>query len=88
MFGNPISTLMSSATTTSQASEGSLKLFEQILDYIRSNLANIQKTWGPESAQYKSALGIMNGFLEENAKRLKVEKPDLEDLMKSMKLDD
>ncbi len=87
MFGDPIGKLMSSVKTDPQPSEETLRLFEQVLDYIRGNLANIRKTWGPESAQYKSASEIMNRFLDENALRLKVEKPDLEDLMKNMKLD-
>jgi len=88
MFGNPIADLMSSTTAESKPSEETLKLLELVLDHIRANLANIRRVWGPNSVQYKSAAEIMDQYLDDNSKRLKVAKPDLEDLMKDMKLDD
>ena len=87
MFGNPLSDIMSAAKTNSSESPETLKLVEQVLDYIRANLVNIRKTWGVESVQYKSAAEIMDQYLEENMKRLKVKKPDLEELMKNLSLD-
>jgi len=87
-FGNPLSDIMS--TTKADPSESSpetLKLVEQVLDYIRANLVNIRNIWGAESVQYKSAAEIMDHYLEENMKRLKVKKPDLEELMKNLSLD-
>jgi hypothetical protein len=87
-FGNPLGDIMS--TTKADPSESSpetLKLVEQVLDYIRANLVNIRNIWGAESVQYKSAAEIMDHYLEENMKRLKVKKPDLEELMKNLSLD-
>ena len=72
---------------SSESSPETLKLVEQVLDYIRANLINIRNTWGAESVQYKSAAEIMDQYLEENMKRLKVKKPDLEGLMKNLSLD-
>ena len=88
MFGNPLNSVMSNMKASStEPSPETLKLLEHVLDYIRANLVNIRNTWGPESVQYKSAAEIMDQCLEENTKRLEVEKPDLEDLMKNMSLD-
>jgi hypothetical protein len=88
MFGNPLGDVMSTAkTNSSESSPETLKLVEQVLDYIRANLINIRNTWGAESVQYKSAAEIMDQYLEENMKRLKVKKPDLEGLMKNLSLD-
>jgi hypothetical protein len=88
MFGNPLGDIMSTAkANSSESSPETLKLVEQVLDYIRANLINIRNTWGAESVQYKSAAEIMDQYLEENMKRLKVKKPDLEGLMKNLSLD-
>ena len=88
MFGNPLGDIMSTAqTNSSESSAETLKLVEQVLDYIRANLVNIRNTWGAESVQYKSAAEIMDQYLEENMKRLKVKKPDLEELMRNLSLD-
>lgn len=87
MFGNPLYTIMSTANqNSSEPSPETLKLLELVLDHIRANLVNIRNTWGTGSVQYKSASEIMGQYLEENAKRLKVVKPDLEELMKKMSL--
>ena len=89
MFGNPLNSIMSTAKeNSSEPSPETLKLLELVLDHIRSNLANIKNTWGAHSVQYKSASEIMEQYLEENTKRLKVAKPDLEELMKKMSLDE
>jgi hypothetical protein len=69
-------------------SQETLKLIEAVLDYIRSNLVNIRQTWGQDSVQYKQAAVIMDQHLEQNLKRLQVEKSDIADLMSSMSLDD
>jgi hypothetical protein len=88
MFGNPLNTIMSTVQqNSSETSPETLRLLELVLDHIRSNLVNIRNTWGAESVQYKSASEIMEQYLEENSKRLKVAKPDLEELMKKMSLD-
>lgn len=89
MFSNPLNSIMSTAKeNSSELSPETLKLLELVLDHIRSNLANIKNTWGADSVQYKSASEIMEQYLEENTKRLKVAKPDLEELMKKMSLDE
>jgi hypothetical protein len=88
-FGNPLNSIMFTAKkTSSELSPDTLKLLELVLDHIRSNLVNIRNTWGSDSVQYKSASEIMEQYLEENTKRLKVAKPDLEELMKKMSLDE
>lgn len=73
---------------SSESSPETLKLIEQVLDHVRANLVNIRNTWGAESVQYKSAAEIMEQYLDENTKKLKVAKPDLEELMKKMSLDE
>lgn len=86
--GNLLNTIMSAAkANSSESSPETLKLIEQVLDHVRANLVNIRNTWGAESVQYKSAAEIMERYLDENTKRLKVAKPDLEELMKKMSLD-
>jgi hypothetical protein len=88
MSGNPLKNIMSTTKmNSSEPSPETLKLFEQVLDHIRANLVNIRNTWGAESVQYKSASEIMEQYLEENTKRLRVAKPDLDELMKKMSLD-
>ena len=88
MFGNPLNSVMSNMKTdSSEPSPESLKLLDHILDHIRANLVNIRNTWGAESVQYKSAAEIMYQYLQDNTKRLKVKKPELQDLVKNMSLD-
>ncbi|RMZ77647.1 hypothetical protein DV738_g4252, partial [Chaetothyriales sp. CBS 135597] len=61
-----------------------LKLIENVLDYIRSNLANIERVWGADSVQYKSASEIMNSYLDENLRAHSVDKEDIADLLAKM----
>jgi uncharacterized protein YukE len=65
-----------------------LEQMNQILDHIRSNLRNIRNTWGESSAQYRSAVGIMERALMENAARLQVQDSELEELMGKLDLRD
>ena len=65
-----------------------LEQMNQVLDYIRSNLKNILCTWGERSPQYESAVEIMERALLENARRLKFEDAELEELMGRMELND
>lgn len=99
MFGDPLSSLalhpictmsLYNAQTSSQdgMSSETLALVEAVLDYIRANLENIKKVWGVDSAQYKSAATIMNSYLDENLKKQGIEKDDIADLLKDLKLDD
>ncbi|KAJ4542552.1 hypothetical protein HRR86_006152 [Exophiala dermatitidis] len=48
-----------------------LDRIDAVLDYIRSNLANILRTWGRESPQYRDAKEMMQAYLVENMERLK-----------------
>ena len=99
MFGDPLSSLalhpictmsLYNAQTSSQdgMSSETLALVEAVLDYVRANLENIKKVWGVDSAQYKSAATIMNSYLDENLKKQGIEKDDIADLLKDLKLDD
>jgi hypothetical protein len=65
-----------------------LKQINQILDYIRTNLINIQNTWGAGSPQYRSAVEIMERALVENATRLMFKESELEDLMGKLHLEE
>ncbi|KAI1611191.1 hypothetical protein EDD36DRAFT_421197 [Exophiala viscosa] len=42
-----------------------------LLDTIRLNLSNIERTWGKDSVQYRSASEVMQECLVENVARLK-----------------
>lgn len=88
MFGDPIGNILKSTSKEKKLSADDVKLFEAVLDYIRANLLNIRRTWGPDSPQYKSAAKVMDEYLEQNMRRINVEKPDLENLMQQMTLDD
>ena len=70
-----------------EVSPQTLKLYEAVLDYVRANLSNILQTMGPDSPQYKSAREIMETCLEENARKLNMKKPDLNELMGQMTLE-
>ncbi|RMD44943.1 hypothetical protein DV735_g145, partial [Chaetothyriales sp. CBS 134920] len=78
--------------TTSMAEPGSeaatLKLIENVLDYIRANLSNIERVWGADSVQYKSASEIMNSYLDENLRAHSVDKEDIADLLAKMSVGD
>lgn len=65
-----------------------LEQMNQVLNYIRSNLKNILSTWGERSRQYASAVEMMERALVENARRLKFEDGELEELMGRMELSD
>jgi flagellar basal body rod protein FlgC len=54
--------------------ETNLKEINLMLDMIRSNLANIARTWGRDSPQYRSAKEIMQAYLAENVARLRERK--------------
>jgi hypothetical protein len=97
MFGDPLRPLamsLSQPTTNTDTnskpppSQDTLKLIEAVLDYIRSNLNNIRKVWGVDSAQYKSASQIMNSYLDENLKKHDVQKGDIAELLGRMSIDD
>lgn len=77
------------SSQTRPVSKETLQLIEAVLDYIRLNLSNIQKTWGPDSAQYKSATEIMQVYLTDNVKRMKGEVQDgeIEELMAGLSLE-
>ncbi|KAF7512196.1 hypothetical protein GJ744_002358 [Endocarpon pusillum] len=68
--------------------ESGVEQMNQLLDYIRSNLKNIRCTWGKGSRQYASAVEMMEGALVENARRLRFEDAELDELMGRMELSD
>ncbi len=63
-----------------------LEQMNQILDHIRTNLRNVRNTWGESSAQYQSAVEIMERALVENAARLKLQHAELDELMGRLEL--
>ena len=65
-----------------------LKVIEQVLNFIRGNLYNIECSWGKNSQQYTSALQLMNEWLDDNVAQLKVGQSDLDELMQKMSLNE
>lgn len=79
---------MQSPSTRKETSQETLALVNHVLDFIRGNLSNIERVWGRESTQFKDASKIMDQYLDENLKRLDVQRSDLDELMKGLSLDD
>ena len=73
---------------TSQAQPLPLQVIEQILNFIRGNLYNIECSWGKDSPQYRSALQLMNEWLDDNVKQLDLGQPDIDELMQKMSLNE
>lgn len=63
-----------------------IQVIEQVLNFIRGNLYNIESSWGKDSPQYRSAVQLMNEWLDENVKRLNVEQSDLDEVMQKLSL--
>ena len=69
-----------------------LRLAEEILDFIRGNLQNIERTWGADSPQYRATREIMQQYWDKNAEDLKSDNIGinldikLEDLLANMSL--
>jgi len=63
-----------------------IQVIEQVLNFIRGNLYNIESSWGKDSPQYRSAVHLMNEWLDENVKRLNVEQSDLDEVMQKLSL--
>jgi hypothetical protein len=63
-----------------------LQVIEQVLNFIRGNLYNIESSWGKDSPQYRSAVQLMNEWLDDNVKRLNVDQSNLDELMQKMSL--
>jgi len=91
MSDNTIRSMLNTTPASPESSDQSpetLKQVEAVLDYIRSNLKNIEATWGVGSPQYISATQIMDQYLTENIRKLNVRRSDLDDLMQKMSLED
>lgn len=71
-----------------QSSEETLTLINHVLDFIRGNLDNISRVWGRNSTQYEAASKIMEQYLDENLKKVNVQRSDLGDPMQKLSLDD
>jgi hypothetical protein len=63
-----------------------LQVIEQVLNFIRGNLYNIESSWGIDSPQYRSAVQLMNDWLDDNVKQLNLGQSDLDELMQKMSL--
>ena len=79
---------MESTSQPSQTSEETLTLINQVLDFIRGNLDNIARVWGRNSTQYEAASKIMEQYLDENLKKVNLQRSDLGDLMQNLTLND
>lgn len=73
---------------TSQGQSLPLRVIEQVLNFIRGNLYNIESSWGKDSPQYRSAVQLMNEWLDENVKQLNLGQSDLDELMQRMSLNE
>lgn len=85
----------SAATSTTPNPNPKLQLVDTVLDYIRANLENVRRTWGPNSPQYHAAGEIMHDYFVANIERLnlddvekKVTSNSLDDLIAKLSLDD
>lgn len=72
----------------SQSSPLPLQVIEQVLNFIRGNLFNIEASYGIDSPQYRSAVQLMNEWLDDNVKHLNVKQSDLDELMQKMSLNE
>lgn len=63
-----------------------LQVVEQVLNFIRGNLYNIESSWGIDSPQYRSAFQLMNDWMDDNFKQLNLGQSDLDELMQKMSL--
>jgi hypothetical protein len=79
---------MMSTGARKETNAETLSLVSNVLDFIRGNLSNIERVWGRESEQFKSASSIMNQYLDDNLRRLDVDRSDLGELMKGLTLDE
>lgn len=60
-----------SASTSTDQSPAMLDLINQVLDFIRGNLQNIERTWGANSSQYATARDMMQKYWDANAQTLR-----------------
>lgn len=69
--------------------ENTLKMIEEVLDFIRSNLNNVRNTWGSSSPQYQSATEIMKKCFADNMEKLHVDTTgaNLEALLSDLSLE-
>ena len=65
-----------------------LQVIEEVLNFIRGNLNNIESSWGKHSPQYESASQLMEEWLEQNVKELNIPKSELDELMAKLSLGD
>jgi len=65
-----------------------LRVIEEVLNFIRGNLQNVESSWGKDSPQYRSAVQLMDEWLNDHVKQLNLEKSDLDELMQKMSLND
>ena len=83
---------MSSAATQCNNVEATdikkLESVEAVLDFIRGNLANIERVWGRDSAQYKSGAQLMRQQLEQNLRKANIHQTDVADLLNKLNLHD
>lgn len=69
-----------------QARSSNIKMLESILDSIRGNLNNIERVWGRDSTQWRSATALLQQQVDENIRNSKVHKADVADMLKQLNL--
>lgn len=75
-------------TSTRQTQPLPIQVIEEVLNFIRGNLHNIEGSFGKNSPQYRSAVQLMDDWLQENVKEVNVEQSDLDELVQKMSLSD
>lgn len=69
-----------------------MRRVESMLDYIRSNLDNIRRTWGATSSQYSAASEIMQKYFDDNIKEMNMnddqQQASLDELVAKLSLDE
>jgi hypothetical protein len=77
---------MTSTEPLKSTDQETLDLINHVLDFIRGNLSNIEKVWGRESAQYRAASQVMEQYLDENLKKINIQRSELDALMQKLSL--
>lgn len=79
---------MAESAAKSRTTVEDLEVINAVLDFIRSNLANIERVWGRDSRQYEAASVLMAQQLDENLKKAKLQRTDIADLLQGLSIKD
>jgi hypothetical protein len=79
---------MDQADVNAESNSERLTVINSVLDFIRGNLANIERVWGRDSMQYVAANSVMQEYLDENLRKMDIQHADLADLLQGLSIGD